>query len=72
MQFKELLSELRRAYDYVVVDAAAVFESADADVVSECADGVLVTARRRASAQQPRRAIEQLSPQYSDCVLLDT
>jgi Mrp family chromosome partitioning ATPase len=68
------LSELRYCYDYIVIDAASVFESADADVVGECADGVLIAARAKKSRRAPlRRAIDQLSPApMLGVVLLDT
>jgi Mrp family chromosome partitioning ATPase len=68
------LSALRDCYDYIVIDAASVFESADADIVGECADGVLIAARAEKSRRAPiRRAIEQLSPApMLGVVLLDT
>jgi Mrp family chromosome partitioning ATPase len=68
------LSELRRHYDYIVIDAASVFESADADIVGECADGVVIAARAARSRRGPlRRAIDQLSPApMLGVVLLDT
>jgi Mrp family chromosome partitioning ATPase len=57
------LQELREAFDYVVIDAASVLESADADVAAECADGVILTARVNKSKKSAlRRAVEQLSP----------
>ena len=73
VQFKELLSDLRIAYDYVVVDAASVLESADADVVSELSDGVVVTARGRASRRSSTsRALDQLHPaEILGIVLID-
>jgi Mrp family chromosome partitioning ATPase len=68
------LSELRNFYQYIVLDGAAVFDSPDADVAGECADGVLVTARARKSQRRDvRRAIAQLSPTpVLGVVLLDT
>jgi Mrp family chromosome partitioning ATPase len=57
------LSELRRAYDYIVVDAAAVLESADADIVGECADAAILVARTGVSRKADlRRAVNQLAP----------
>ena len=57
------LAELRNVYDYIIIDAASVLESADADVVGECADGVVVTVRARGSRKTDiRRAIDQLRP----------
>jgi Mrp family chromosome partitioning ATPase len=62
-QFSVALLELRQVYDYIVIDAAAVFESADADVIGECSNGVVLTTRARASrATDLRRAIDQLAP----------
>lgn len=61
--FTAVLAELRNVYDYIVIDAASVLESADADVVGECADGVVVTARSgRSRTSDLRRAIDQLRP----------
>jgi Mrp family chromosome partitioning ATPase len=57
------LQELREVFDYVVVDAAAVLESADADVASACADGVIVTMRASKSRKaNVARAVQQLAP----------
>jgi Mrp family chromosome partitioning ATPase len=57
------LSELRRSYDYIVVDAAAVLESADADIVGECADAAILVARTGVSRKADlRRAVTQLAP----------
>jgi Mrp family chromosome partitioning ATPase len=61
--FSIALANLRRVYDYIVIDAASVLESGDTDVVGECADGVLLAARARVSQKRElRRAIEQLRP----------
>jgi Mrp family chromosome partitioning ATPase len=57
------LSELRNAYDYIVVDAASVLESADADIVGECADAAILVARKGVSRRADvRRALTQLTP----------
>jgi Mrp family chromosome partitioning ATPase len=66
--------DLRQGYDYIIIDAASVLESADADVAGECADGVIVTARASKSRKSwLRRAIDQLSPAtVLGVVLLDT
>jgi Mrp family chromosome partitioning ATPase len=57
------LQELRDVFDYIVVDAASVLESADADVASVCADGVVMTVRAAKSRKATlARAVEQLSP----------
>ncbi len=68
------ISELRNFYQYIVLDAASVFDSADADMAGECADGVIITARARKSRRSElRRAIAQLSPTpVLGVVLLDT
>lgn len=57
------LHELRRMYDYIVLDTASVLESADANSVSLCADGVLLAARAGKSRKSSMaRAIDQLKP----------
>jgi Mrp family chromosome partitioning ATPase len=68
------LFDLRNAYDYIVIDAASVFESGDADVIGECASGVLMTARvGHSRAAEQRRAAEQLAPAaVFGTVLLDS
>jgi Mrp family chromosome partitioning ATPase len=68
------ISELRYVYQYIVIDAGSVFESADANVIAECSDGVIVTARARRSRRTALyRAIDQLSPTpVLGTVLLDT
>jgi Mrp family chromosome partitioning ATPase len=67
------LQELREVFDYVVVDAASVLESADADVASECADGVIITVRAAKSKKSALSgAIRQLAPAHVlGTVLLD-
>jgi Mrp family chromosome partitioning ATPase len=68
------LHDLRGEYDYIVIDAAAVLESADADVAGECADGVVLSARARVSRRSAvEAAIHQLSPtRVFGTVLLDS
>ncbi|HWZ91962.1 MAG TPA: hypothetical protein VNW92_24025, partial [Polyangiaceae bacterium] len=68
------ISDLRSSYDYIIIDAASLFESADADVAGECADGVIITARAAKSRRaELRNAIDQLSPTpVLGVVLLDT
>jgi Mrp family chromosome partitioning ATPase len=70
----EAIGDLRDAYDYIVIDAASVLESADTDVVAECADGVIVAARSRKSRKNAlRRAVRELSPAtVFGTVLLDS
>jgi Mrp family chromosome partitioning ATPase len=71
--FSTALHELRTAYDYIVIDAAAVLESADADVAGECADGVILATRTGVSKKSAvQRAVEQLHPtRVFGTVLLD-
>jgi Mrp family chromosome partitioning ATPase len=66
--------ELREVFDYVVIDAASVLESADADVATECADGVILAVRASHSRKSTlRRAVEQLRPaRVFGTVLLDS
>jgi Mrp family chromosome partitioning ATPase len=68
------IRDLRNVYDYIVIDAAAVLENADANSVSQCADGVVVTARAgRSRKSSLRRALEQLAPaEVLGTVLIDT
>jgi Mrp family chromosome partitioning ATPase len=61
--FAVALSDLRDAYDYIVIDAASVLESGDVDVIGECSNGVIVAARAGQSRKGAmRRAIAQLAP----------
>ncbi len=71
--FSVALHELRDVFDYVVIDAAAMLESADADVTSGCADGAILTVRAAKSTRSAvRRAVEQLAPaRIFGTVLLD-
>ena len=72
--FALVLDDLRYAYDYIVIDGAAVLESGDVDVVGECSSGVIVTARAgRSRKTDMRRAIAQLAPaRVLGSVLIDT
>jgi Mrp family chromosome partitioning ATPase len=61
--FSLVLSDLRGAYDYVVIDAASVLESGDVDVVGESSDGVVVAVRAgRSRKRDVAHAIAQLAP----------
>jgi Mrp family chromosome partitioning ATPase len=63
MLLASALHELRRMYDYIVLDTASVLESADANCVSLCADGVLLAARAGKSRKSAMaRALDQLKP----------
>lgn len=68
-----VLHDLRSAYDYIVIDAASVLESADADVAGECSDGVLLVTRAKQSRTSSlERAIAELTPSnVLGSVLLD-
>jgi Mrp family chromosome partitioning ATPase len=62
-QFSVALVELRQVYDYIVIDAASVLESADTDVIGECSSGVVMATRAGTSrTTDVRRAIDQLAP----------
>jgi Mrp family chromosome partitioning ATPase len=68
------LKGLRRCYDHIIIDAASVLESADVDVVSTCADGVVITARAgKSNKSAVEDAVNQLRPAtVCGVVLLDT
>jgi Mrp family chromosome partitioning ATPase len=71
--FDLVIADLRRGYHHVVIDAASVLESADANVCAECADGTILVARAGKSRKSAlQRAIKELSPsKVLGCVLLD-
>jgi len=55
------LRELRREYDYIIVDTPSALESADASLVADVADGILIAAAaRRTRARDVRKVIDQL------------
>lgn len=61
--FGLVLHDLRQAYEYIVIDAAAVLESGDVDVACECSTGVLLAARAgHTRKDRLQRAIAQLAP----------
>ncbi len=70
----QAIRDFREAYDYVIVDAASVPDSADVNVLAEHADGVVIAARAGVSTRTGvQRAIEQLSPaRVLGMALLDT
>lgn len=74
MLFGSAMHELRRSFDYIVIDAASVLESADANSVSVCSDGVIVAARSGKSRKSSlSRALDQLKPsRVLGTVLVDT
>lgn len=72
--FSVALCDLRSVYDYIVIDAASVLESGDADVVGECSDAVIVATRAGSSRRADvGRAVELLRPAVVlGGVLIDT
>lgn len=73
VQLAEILVELRQTYQYVVVDAAAIKDAADAHIAAEVADGVVVAARAHVSRRAViASAIEEIAPaSILGVVLLD-
>jgi receptor protein-tyrosine kinase len=61
--FAVALADLRDAFDYIVIDAGSVLESADVDVVGECSTGAVLAMRAgRSRKREVRRALAQLAP----------
>jgi Mrp family chromosome partitioning ATPase len=62
--FSLAIELLRHAgYDYIVIDTPPVLGAADVNLVEDAADGVLFTARSRAtSGRRLTQAVEQLAP----------
>jgi Mrp family chromosome partitioning ATPase len=61
--FAAAMRQLRRSYDYIVVDTPSVLESADVNAVADAADGVLLVSRAKKSSRKAlARSIEQLNP----------
>jgi capsular exopolysaccharide synthesis family protein len=61
-KFREILADLRKDYDFIVVDTPPVLAVTDASTVAPCVDGVLVTIRlARGGRPNAKRAIEQLN-----------
>lgn len=72
--FAVTMDALRQAdYDYLVIDGPSVIGSADANLLQDAADGVLLTVRRKqTTARTLRRAADQLAPAHIlGTVLLD-
>jgi len=63
--FETALGQLRRVgYDFIVIDGPHILGNADAGLVEDLVDGVLVTTwGRRSKLGDVRAAIEQLTPQ---------
>ena len=56
VRMKELMSELREQYDYVILDAPAVSSAPDAAILSTIVDGVLLV-----TSQQPGHTVKAIS-----------
>jgi Mrp family chromosome partitioning ATPase len=61
------LNELRSEFDYIVVDTSAALESADANVVAEAVDGVIMAAR---VGKSRKRHVERVIAQLGGAPLL--
>lgn len=61
--FRTAISELREAYDYVVVDAPSTLDSADVMALSSSADAIVLAARaRKTRIRELERTKHQLAP----------
>jgi Mrp family chromosome partitioning ATPase len=71
--FDAAIADLRTAFDYVIVDAPSVLDSADVVALLDAADGVLLAARaKRTRARDLEKAAKQLAPaNVVGVVLLD-
>ena len=68
---EQLLEEMRRDYDLVLIDTPALLEFPDARVFAKLADGsVLVVQAAKTPAEEVRAAAQRL--QWDDSVLLGT
>jgi Mrp family chromosome partitioning ATPase len=57
------IRQLRRIYDYVIIDTPAALDSPDASLLSDVADGVLLAARaRRSRARHLEKLLDQFQP----------
>jgi Mrp family chromosome partitioning ATPase len=69
--FRTAIDRLSRSYDWVVIDAASVLGSGDANVVEDAADGMVVVARSGASrGADLRSAMRQLGSRKTLGVVL--
>jgi tyrosine-protein kinase len=68
------IRQLRRVYDYVIIDTPAALDSPDASLLTDVADGVLIAARaRRSRARHLETLLEQFDPApILGIALLDT
>jgi len=62
-RLKRAIVQLRRAYDYVIIDTPAALDSPGASLLSDVADGILITVRApRSRARYVEKLLEQLEP----------
>jgi Mrp family chromosome partitioning ATPase len=61
--FAAAMRQLRRSYDYVIIDGPAALETADVNAAADAADGtLLVSIAKKSSRRALARALEQLKP----------
>jgi Mrp family chromosome partitioning ATPase len=72
--FTRAIAELRRLYDYIVVDAPSVLTSMEVNLVEDGVSGILFVARgHETRGRDLRRAVDQVSPgKVIGVVLIDT
>ena len=57
------IRQLRRVYDYVIIDTPSALESPDASLLSDVADGIVIAARaRRSRGRHVERLLDQFQP----------
>ena len=62
-RLKRAIDQLRRVYDYVIIDTPAALDSPGASLSSDVADGILITVQARCSrARYVEKLLEQLEP----------
>ena len=62
-RLKRAIVQLRRVYDYVIIDTPAALDSPGASLLSDVADGILITVRaQRSRARYVEKLLEQLEP----------
>jgi Mrp family chromosome partitioning ATPase len=71
--FRTAVERLRRAYDYVVIDAPSVLSGPEVNLIEDAAQAIVLAARaRQTRGRSLRTAIEQLTPSnLLGVVLLD-
>ena len=72
-RFPKMLDELKKAYDYILLDAPAVLASADALAAAGCADGVVLVIEsgkeEPKTARLAKKRLEQAKARILGCVL---